>query len=43
VLPLADGADATVGRGTLVRFLNAGLSTPAAPGYLVPFDRLPLR
>jgi len=44
VLRLADGADAVVARGTLARFMDAGLVyADGTRIHLVPFDRLPLR
>jgi hypothetical protein len=44
LLRMADGADRTVGPGTLPRFMDAGLVyADGARIRLVPFDRLPLR
>jgi len=44
LLRLADGADATIGQGTLARFMDAGLVyADGARLHLRPFDRLPLR
>jgi len=44
VLRLADGVEATIGPGTLARFMDAGLVyADGARLHLVPFDRLPLR
>lgn len=44
LLRLADGADATIGAGTVARFMDAGLVyADGADLRLVPFDRLPLR
>ena len=43
LLRLADGANATVGRGTIARFLDAGLVyADGSRLHLVPFERLPL-
>jgi hypothetical protein len=43
VLRLADGADKSVGRGTLARFMDAGLVyADGADLHLVPFAQLPL-
>jgi len=44
VLRLADGVDATIGPGTLARFMDAGLVyADGARLHLMTFDRLPLR
>ena len=44
LLQLADGADRTVGSGTLARFADAGLVyADGARFRLTPFSRLPLR
>jgi len=44
VLRLADGVDATIGPGTLARFMDAGLVyADGVRLHLMTFDRLPLR
>jgi len=44
VLRLADGVDATIGPGTVARFMDAGLVyADGSRLRLIPFDQLPLR